>query len=476
MQSMIEIAEAIRNKEKSASEVMDECLKTITVLNPEINAFTFVDEEGARAQAQIIDQRIAKGEDVGPLAGVPIGIKDLFEDVSGMPTSQGSMFFKGGPLSDRDSVMVSRLKAAGAIPVGKVASAEFGTDGTGSTQAWGDVHNAWGLGLSAGGSSGGSSAAVTSGMIAVCSGGDGGGSIRCPASFAGLVGFKPSLGMIPRYNGFSDTTSLGSLTMTVGDTARYLDVTAGPHDSDRMTLPKVAKIYEDEIESCEVAGLRVIWSDDFGYGAADPEVSAIARAAADKLIAAAKLQLLDENFTCINSVEAWTGGAANSMRCWFEAEGLIPDRIDELSRMPRWLIEAYRNQTSTDLHRYKIVLKTLEEETAALFERADLLITPTVGTTAFPTEGPLPDVRGLLDSDLDLRKMLIDAWTKHSPFCMLANFCWNPSISVPAGVAANGMPVGLMITARRHSDEIPLRLARILEQVNPWPRNAPGYE
>jgi len=473
--SMIEIAEAVQSRKISAEEVMKDCLERIHDRNPEIGAFVYVDDDAAISQAKTVDIRLAAGEEIGPLAGVPIGVKDLFEDVKGMPVSQGSLYFKDGAAAEKDSVMVSRLRSAGAIPVGKVATAEFGVDGTGTTKAWGAVRNAWNLERSAGGSSGGSSAAVAAGMVSVCTGGDGGGSIRCPASFTGLVGFKPTLGRIPRQDGFSDTVGLGALTTTVADTARYIDVTAGPHDSDRMTLPRPQVVYEKEIERLDASGLKVVWADHFYGDVVDPEVAAIARAAAEKLVEDAGLDFVREGFSCVNATQAWTGIAANSMRNWFLADGFMPDRINELSRMPRWLIEAYRDQTSEDLHRHKVVLKTLEAQVAALFEEVDLLITPTMATTAFNFEGPLPDVTELLGTGANLLEMLVAAWSKHSPFCMLANFCWNPSISIPAGFTSEGMPVGLMVTARRHKDEIPLRLARIVEQTNPWPLRPEGY-
>lgn len=476
MLSLVEISQAVRTGEKKAVDFLEDSLQRIASRNEEINAFVFVDEPGARKQAEIIDQKVAEGIDPGPMAGVPLGIKDLFEDVKGMPTSQGSLFFKDQAPKEQDSVMVARLRAAGAVPVGKIATAEFGVDGTGTTQAWGRVRNPWNLEASAGGSSGGSSAAVSAGMVPVCTGGDGGGSIRCPASFCGLVGFKPSLGRIPRYDGFSDTTALGSLTVTVADTARYLDVTVGPDDSDRMTLPKPEICYETAMEDHDVAGLKAVWTDSFNGKVVDKEVAEIARAAAVKLCGEAGVTLQDQKTSFVNVTRAWTGMGANSLKIWFEADGYLPDRIDELSRMPRWLIEAYRDQTPTDIHHHKGVLRTFEQEVAEFFRTADLMLTPTVATTAFGTDGPLPDVRDLLGSNVNLQDMLVDAWSKHSPFCMLANFCWNPSISIPAGLTADGMPVGLMITARRHQDEVPLRLARIHELTSPWPHRPEGYD
>src|SRR5205085_4404190 len=176
--------------------LLDECLEAIDRKNPELNAFVHLDPDLAHAAAERVDQAVARGEDPGPLAGVPFGVKDL-ENCAGLPTSHGSLLYKGRPPVDHDSIHVSRLRAAGAVPVGKTAAPEFGAIAYTSTPAWGTTRNPWNLERTPGGSSGGSAAAVAAGLVPFCTASDGGGSTRIPASFTGLYGFKASYGRIP---------------------------------------------------------------------------------------------------------------------------------------------------------------------------------------------------------------------------------------------------------------------------------------
>jgi aspartyl-tRNA(Asn)/glutamyl-tRNA(Gln) amidotransferase subunit A len=196
-----------------------------------------LDAEGARRAAKAVDSAVAAGRDPGPLAGVPFGVKDL-EHCAGMPTSYGSLLYKGRPPAASDSVPVARMRAAGAIPVGKTAAPEFGAVALTDTRAWGTTRNPWDPKRTPGGSSGGSAAAVASGMVPIATASDGGGSIRIPAAFSGLLGFKPSFGRIPHPDNQPSTTSVfGCLATTVADAARHLDVVAGPSDLDRFSLP-----------------------------------------------------------------------------------------------------------------------------------------------------------------------------------------------------------------------------------------------
>src|SRR5437868_11933786 len=224
MRSVIETAEAVRQGELKASEVLDECLARIQAGAAKLNAFVHVDPEGAALAASAVDAAVAQGRDPGPLAGVPFGVKDL-EDCAGMPTSQGSLLYKGRPPVSEDSVHVSRLRAAGAVPVGKTAAPEFGVTAFTHTKAWGTTRNPWDVTRTPGGSSGGSAAAVAAGLVPFCTASDGGGSTRIPAAFTGLVGLKASYGRIPHERAaLSETSCFGALTTTVRDAARHLDV------------------------------------------------------------------------------------------------------------------------------------------------------------------------------------------------------------------------------------------------------------
>ncbi len=461
----IETAQAIRSGAICAREAVLASIESIALHDPAINAFVYLNEARALAAADEVDRRIAIGEPSGPLAGVPFAIKDLRDRCAGMPTRNGSLITRDAPPDDSDTVHIARLRRAGAIAIGKVATAEFGLDGVTHTLAHGTTRNPWNLERTPSGSSGGSSAAVSAGMVPLATGGDGLGSIRCPAGFTGLVGLKLSLGRTPRNDGFADTAAPAAVTTTVADTARYLDVVAGPHDCDRMTLPATSTLYEQAIESLDVTGLKAVWSLDLGFAPVEPEVAAICRSAADALVVAANLELIQDDFTCTNPYIAWNALAAVRLRQQFEYAGYLPDQLEQISPGPRRFIESYAYQDNQSLVEYQQIVMKTEQEMAQLFGQADVLLTPTACCVPYAAQGPLPEIIDGRDA----------SQTNGEPFTALASIGWNPSISVPAGLSSDGLPIGLLINVRRHRDDIALRLARISEQTNPWPRKAPGY-
>jgi aspartyl-tRNA(Asn)/glutamyl-tRNA(Gln) amidotransferase subunit A len=466
MKSVVEIAQAVRTGKLKASAIVEECLQQVASKNERVNAFVYLDAEGARARAQAIDRQVARGEDPGALAGVPCGIKDIRESVAGMPRRNGSLFHMDDPPETRDSVFIARLRAAGANPIGKVATAEFGMDGVTHTLAHGTTRNPWNLSRTTGGSSGGSAAAVSAGMVPFCTAGDAGGSTRSPAGYTGTVGLKPSLGRIPRMDGFGDRSCPGVITTTVADTARLLDVVGGPDDCDRMSLPASGVNYERVIKSLGVAGLKSVWSDDLGFAPVEPEVAAIAREAAAKLVAAAKLEVLVRKVQFTNVYMAANMHLTKRFVAELEHRGILPAHKDRLSPGPRFFVDKAASFTQAEVFEAVEKERALEQEIAAFFRDADVLLCPCHSTPAFAAEGPLPELIAGKDA----------SQTHGDAFPMFANVGWNPSISVPAGVTSDGLPVGLLITVRRHRDDIALRLARILETVAPWPRVAPGWE
>ena len=446
-----------------AVEVLDECLAAIDAGDGRLNAFVHLDADLARAAAERVDEEVARGDDPGPLAGVPFGVKDL-EDCAGMPTSHGSLLFKGDTPAAEDSVHVARLRAAGAVPVGKTAAPEFGAVSYTSTPAWGTTRNPWNPVRTPGGSSGGSAAAVAAGLVPFCTASDGGGSTRIPASFCGLVGFKASYGRIPHPRAAaSQTTCLGALVTTVADAARHLDVAAGPDDRDRLSLPPAPAVYEQAIESLDVSGLRAVWSPDLGFAALDAEVADLTQAAALELAEAAGLRLVERPVQLSDPVEVWLSGGAQDI--WMDIEpDMWPSRADELDGPVRVVMQVTESWT---LRRFASTLKRrhrLEEEVALLFEDVDVLLLPTTAVPAFAAEGPPPFNVGGRDVNPAMA----------TPFTMLANLCWNPAVSLPAGLNSEGLPVGLQVVSRRFADDVVLRLARIFEQTRPWSRHAPA--
>jgi aspartyl-tRNA(Asn)/glutamyl-tRNA(Gln) amidotransferase subunit A len=464
METAIGTAQAVRRREVSARETVQEALRRIEARNPELNAFVVVDPELALRAADRVDERIARGEDPGPLAGVPLGVKDM-DSCAGFPTAYGSAVLKSRPPMTEDSVHVARLRAAGAVPVGMTSSSELGSVHFVRTRAFGVTRNPWNPAKTSGGSSGGSSAAVAAGMVPIATAGDGGGSTRIPAAFTGLVGLKPSYGRIPREGAVTSQTAVwGALTTTVADAARHLDVTAGPDDRDRTSLPPAGVVYERAIETLDVAGLRAAWSVDLGYAAVDPEVAQLAERAAAALIDAAALRRVDRKVTLSDPVRAWLGVGAIDI--WLHLErGDWPDRQQEMGSFVRGSFASTEHFTAP---RYAGVLRRrtrLEHEVAEVFRDVDVLLTPTTAVPAFAAEGPG-------------RQMVIDGRSVDPalsvPFTMVANLCWNPAVSVPAGLTRAGLPVGLQIMVRRHADDVALRLARVFEQARPWPLRPPA--
>lgn len=461
--SAIGIAEAVRDRRTTARAQVAACLDRIARLDGPINAFVFVDADGAMAAAEAFDARLGRGEPAPPFAGVPVAVKDLRDTCIGMPTRNGSLMARDAPFASSDTPQIARLRRAGAIMIGKVATAEYGLDGVTHTLLHGTTRNPWNLERTPSGSSGGSSAAVAAGMVPIATGGDGLGSIRCPAAFTGMVGLKPSLGRIPRADGFADTSCPGAITASVAETARYLDVVSGPDDCDRMTLPAASVSFEDSMEQLDVAALRASWSVDLGFAPVEPEVAAVCEQAAHRLAEAAGLEIETDRSRWTNAYEAWNALAAVELRRRFEYEGILPDRIDEISPGPRRFIEQYAYRGNEELRRFREMVMRVEKEAAAFFREADVLMTPTACCVPYAAEGPLPTVIAGKDA----------SHTNGEPFTALASIAWNPSISVPAGVSSDGLPIGLLINVRRHRDDLALRLARIWEQTNPWPLTAP---
>lgn len=449
------LAAKVRSGERRAVEVLDDCLARIAERDPDLGAFVHLDERGARSAAEAVDAAVAAGEDPGPFAGVPLAVKDL-EDARGMPTSMGSRLFVGRTAAD-DSLHVARLRAAGAVPVGKTAAPEMGTLNHTSSDAWGVTRNPWDPSRTPGGSSGGSAAAVSAAMVPFATSSDGGGSTRCPAAFCGLVGLKPSFGRIPRRGpDVAELAADGILATSVADVARHLDVTAGPDARCRTSLPAAGVRYEAAIEEVAIDGMRARWSDDLGISGCDPEVAEIARSAALALAAAAGLAVDDDPVTFPGVIGAYL--STTRLDGWLAIdEDDWPACADRLERatverlrstealpLPRWVRSAKRRARVVD-------------QVAAVMGEVDLLLCPTTALPAFAADHP--------SAETELAA---------TPYTFLANLTGAPAVSVPAGVTGAGLPVGLQVIGRQHADDVVLRAARVWELTQPWPRHAPG--
>jgi aspartyl-tRNA(Asn)/glutamyl-tRNA(Gln) amidotransferase subunit A len=457
-----ESARKVRAGEVSARELVQQALDRVEATQGDLNTFVHLDAEGSLAAADVVDRARAAGEPLGPLAGVPFGVKDL-EDCIGMPTTRGSRWYADAPPATRDDLHVERFRAAGAIPIGKTAAPEFGAFGYTASPLHGVTRNPWNTERTPGGSSGGTAAAVSAGAIPFGTASDGGGSIRGPGASCGLPGLKPTFGRVPTYG---VTRHAGNavnfaLATTVADTALLFDVAAGPDMRDRTSLPASGRSYLDAIEQLDVTGLRSAWSADLGFVTTDPEVVSITERAAANLVAAAGLldTGLDVQIDDFIRIYAFMESADQ----FVDVPDGWEDRLDELDPLVRGGWDRNRTVTLPQFAKVEKARRGLELQIAELFGDIDVLLTPTNPCPPFAADGPMPTEIGGQRCHAGTAALLT----------MLANVANLPSITVPAGLTADGLPVGLMITTARHREDQCLRLARIVEQAAPWPLHAP---
>jgi aspartyl-tRNA(Asn)/glutamyl-tRNA(Gln) amidotransferase subunit A len=420
------------------------------------NAICHIDADGAR-------QAAADADVTKPFGGVPFAVKEL-EMVDGWPYAYGTKLLEG-MVGSYTMVHVERIRdLGGAIPVVQTTSSELGLVGYTSTLVHGTTTNPWDPTRTPGGSSGGTAAAVSGGLVPIGTGTDGGGSIRIPAGYTGLVGFKTSFRRIP----FAPMAQMEPLTSTVGclsrsvrDTARWLDVTNGAHPRDPFSLPRVEG-FEAGLGSYELAGLRVAVLPDFGGAVVHPDVLAVVEGAAAELIAAAGLKRVEVDFTLPDMGAAWVAPALPVM--WAGVGSVWPDVRDMLTTEVAAALELAAKYDIAMAAAIDPVRKQLNEAVATLFEHADVVLAATCPDEAFAAEGPSPTSIGGVDVD---------------PFnagrlTMGMNITGLPSISVPAGLSPNGLPIGMQIVGMRHTDGLLLDLASVFERARPWPLVAPA--
>lgn len=453
-----EIADAVRAREVSAREVTRTALERVAAHNPALNAFVYLDGEGAIAQADAIDAAVARGDVPGPFAGVPIGVKDLAM-VAGMPHTNGSRAYADN-VAKRDSVEVGRLRAAGAVILGKTNTPEFGYKGFTENRLFGATGNPWNPALTPGGSSGGSASAVAAGMVPVCTGSDGGGSIRIPSSFCGCYGLKPSAGRIPLANDgyptWSTHSCVGPIARSVRDAARYLDIAAGPHPDDLHSLDAPAGGYEAAVLGRPPALQRIAWSRDLGYATVDPEVVAIAEAAARRLADAVGAELVDANPGFTEPIQTWLViGAPGDVVL---VDGMTEAQREVLEPGFRAFTEMARDFTAAQYAQALQERHALNRTVNAFLAEHTILLTPTVAAPPFAKEGPPPTV--IAGKEVGGAGFI--------PFTYPFNLTGHPGASLPAGRDSSGMPVGLQIIGPKFNDRLVLQVSAAYEAVAPW--------
>ena len=454
------LADAIRQGDAKASDALEESLKAIEA--SDLNALTHLDANGARQQAESIDQRVANGEDPGLFAGVPLLVKDM-EDVKGLPTSYGSVVFKDNVV-DSDSTHVKRLRGAGAVIVGKAATSEFGFVAYTSTKLHGTTRNPWNLERTPAGSSGGPAAAVAGGLVPLATGGDGGGSIRLPASYCGLVGMKGTFGRIPRgpraqYGQIAAVK--GTVSRSVRDAARWYDVTCGYDIRDPFSLPREDG-WEIGLGTRDIKGLRVAVSPTLGNAVIHPEVERVVTQAAEVLIDLTGMQLTEVDVNVPENGIAWGWTGLPSLVA--DLKDHWPDRKDDFTFEIAFAMDnapQFRAWHGAKSETFRV---EMNEAMADLFEKVDIVLCATSPMEPFAAEGPMPWKVG----DVSVNPFNAGALT------IPANLSGFPAISIPAGLSDSGLPIGLQAYARRHEDALLLDLAYAMEQAKPGPLVAPN--
>jgi aspartyl-tRNA(Asn)/glutamyl-tRNA(Gln) amidotransferase subunit A len=459
----VTIARLVASRALSARDATQAALASIERLDAGLFAFCALDRDRALADAAAIDLRLARGEGVGPLAGVPVAVKDLIS-TRGMRTTFGSpLYAEHVPLED--DIAVERLRRADAIIVGKTNTSEFGYGAVGHNQLFPTTRNPWNRTRTPGGSSAGSAAAIASGMLPLALGSDGGGSVRIPAALSGIFGIKPSWGRIPVYpgcrderlpgaSGWESLEHIGPMTRTVADAALALSVLCGPSPKDRHSVPLEPIDWRD-LGAAPLRGLRVAFTPDCGFAAVEPEVAAVAEELA---------RVFATELGCTLASDAPLIGDTQPV---FEALVALDTDRSGLRALALEQGHAFRGQlsrllarewTADDFTDAILARKRIANTMSRFMESYDFLLTPTVSVTAFDLDVEGPErIAG--------REVESSAWT---PFSALANLTGQPAASVPAGFTRDGHPVGLQIVGRHLDDIGVLRAAAALEAARPW--------
>jgi aspartyl-tRNA(Asn)/glutamyl-tRNA(Gln) amidotransferase subunit A len=464
--SAVELAGQIRNRGLSPVELMRATLERIEGSQQTLNAFITVAADSAMDAARAAEAAVMRGDALGPLHGLPVAVKDLVP-TAGIRTTWGSLIFKDH-VPDQDAVAVARLRAAGAIVVGKTTTPEFGQQCLTQAPLFGRTRNAWRADRSSGGSSGGSAVAVAAGLVALAVATDGGGSTRIPAACNGVVGFKQGLGVVPQeyaQDGFGNISYITPMTRTVADTALMLDVMAGPDIFDPQTTARPRPDFAAAVRaSRSLAGVRIGWRARLGNTAV---ASAVISACEAALAALTELGA---------TVDAHEAPFDNPEAVWFVNNGayrmaqfghhlrehraiMDPTFVRQMDRVAHY--------SAAELYAAIFQRTRLYRQVQTWFDACDIIAMPTLSRTAVPID---QDFFGPIEIDNQLVENIRASWY---PYTMPFNLTGNPAISLPCGFDRAGMPMAIQLIARPGEDAELLRIAAAFESARPWAEKRP---
>ena len=472
----LELSERFRSGALSPVDAAEHALEAIERVDGEINAFCHLDPEATLADARRSEDRYRRGEPLGPIDGVPTSIKDIFY-TRGVPTLRGSRLLADKPGAadpgswPDDAPVTSAVHEAGCVVIGKTTTPEFAWKGVTDNTLTGVTRNPHDPDLTPGGSSGGASAAVAAGLGPLALGTDGGGSVRIPAAFCGIVALKPTYGVIPMFpsSPFGTLAHAGPMTRTVADTAAFMDALLRPDPRDwsavpaRATTPGPGGYLAAATEGVDgdrpLEGLRVAYSPDLGFGTNDPEVEReVTRA----------VGVLESLGARVESVDPGVSDPVDAFHVlWFAGLAAVlaphgPDAIDHVDPSMREALGRYHDYSAADYLDAVAVRMALGARMADFHQGYDILITPTTPIPAFAAGSDVPP--GWHSPD----------WTSWTPYTYPFNMTQQPALSLPCGTTDAGLPVGIQIVGARFEDRLVVRVGAALEaalgRVVPTPR------
>jgi aspartyl-tRNA(Asn)/glutamyl-tRNA(Gln) amidotransferase subunit A len=462
--SAVTLVNMIKSKEISPVELTDAFLERIDAVNPKLNAYVTLLHEQARAQAKEAEAMIQRGDDLGPLHGLPVSIKDLAW-TEGVRTTMGSKVYENF-VPDEDAPVAARMLDAGAINLGKTNTPEFGWLAITENDLFGPTHNPWKLGYTSSGSSGGAAAAAAAGLSPIAHGSDGGGSIRHPASFCGIFGIKATYGMIPKHpkaDGWPTLSHNGPLTRSVADGALALDVMTGYEPRDMYSCPLPPQEFLANLKA-DIKGLKIAWSRDLGHAEVDPEVVEHFEAGI-KAFEEMGCELTEAHPDLSEARELF------KMIMFTEAVGSDYGYIEEdgTSKMTADLTKFINNRKDIlgrDYLGAQLRRQQLFAEVNDFFQDFDLFLTPTMAIPAF--ENP----KTMADYPHEVNGVEVTATGWH-PFTFPFNLTGQPAATVPCGFTKAGLPVGLQIIGHKYEDLLVMQAAAQFEEARPWTDKTP---
>jgi amidase len=460
--STVEMAKLIRAKKLSAREALAVHLKQIERVNPKVNAIVTLVPEMAAADAAKADEMQARGEKLGPLHGLPVAHKDLME-TRGIRTTFGSLLYKDY-VPTEDELIVERVRRAGAVIVGKTNTPEFGAGSQTFNKVFGATHNPYDLTKTCGGSSGGAAVALACGLVPVATGSDTGGSLRNPAAFCNVVGFRPSIGRVPNPKAafaWSTLSTSGCLGRSVADLALGLSTIAGPDSRAPLSINEPGELFARPLDR-SFKGVRVAMFKDLGGVPFDPRVRAIVdghRATFESL--GCIVEQVEPDFApaeiSFRILRAWGSASSHGAQ--------LHDHPDAFKDTLKGEIEEGQRLTGADLARAETAHAQIWRRFQAFLEKYEYFVLPTTQLPAFDINMPYPsEIAGVkFENYID--------WMK---CCWYISATGNPAASVPAGFTPEGLPVGVQIVGRDKADFSVLQMAHAFEQATGFAKKHPA--